>query len=106
MRFLDTPSGTACVLDGDSRARPAGDRYIVLEPEDEPDLILKRCPDLAASFKLIMGAYHITYSDAMILFAGFLRLAPQDLGTVAPLWSDCVICSFLLNVSRGPGDCV
>ena len=91
MRFLDTPSGTACVLDGDSRARPAGDRYIVLEPEDEPDLILKRCPDLAASFKLISGAYHITYGDAMILFAGFLRLAPQDLGTVAPLWSDYVI---------------
>ena len=103
MRFLDTPSGTACVLDGDSRARPAGDRYIVLEPEDEAELILKRCPDLAASFKLINGAYHITYSDAMILFAGFLRLA--RLRILARLPPRGLTVSSRLNVSRGPGDC-
>ena len=40
MRFVDTPSGTTCVMVGDSRARPAGDRYMVLEPEDKPELII------------------------------------------------------------------
>ena len=66
--FYCAPTGAACIKDGNPLVRPHDDLYIVLEPEDEPEMIAKRCPDLAAYFQLIAGAFHISYGDAMLLF--------------------------------------